>query len=107
MLQASCGLLKKFLSTFLLCHYIATERESHSSDNRTQGRPSSKPSSVNGILYACLHGMETAFVHPRPAVTVFLIKKKELQRATLRDLSEKGISKEALLVSLIIKSVRR
>ncbi len=64
MTEASCGLLKKFLASFLALtpHSIATERAvSHYNNLKTSRRASLKPESINHYMHVSLNGKGTAF----------------------------------------------
>lgn len=83
MTQASCGLLRKFLASFLTLtpHSMATERAvSHYNNLKTSGRASLKPESINHYMHVSLNGKGTAFYDPRPAVSEFLKRKQRRNR---------------------------
>ena len=79
MKQASCGLLSKFLASFLTLtpHSMATERAvPHYNNVKTSGRASLKPESINHYMHVSLNGKGTVFYDPRPAVPEFLKRKQ-------------------------------
>ena len=79
MTQVRCGLLRKFLASFLIStpHSMATERAvSHYNNVKTSGRASLKPESINHYMHVSLNGKGTAFFDPRPAVSEFLKRKQ-------------------------------
>ena len=75
MTQASCGLVKKFLASFLTVvpHSMATERAVfHYNNVKSAGRSSLLPETINTILHISLIWKGAAFFDPRPAVYEFL-----------------------------------
>ena len=79
MKQASYGLLRKFLASFLTLtpHSMATERVvSHYNKVKTSGRASLKTESIYYCMHVPLNGKGTAFYDPRPAVSEFLKRKR-------------------------------
>ena len=79
MTEASCGLLRKFLASFLTStpHSMATERAvSHYNNVKTSGRASLKPDSINHCMHVSLNGKGTAFYDPKIAVSEFLKRKQ-------------------------------
>ena len=78
MTQASCGILKKLLASFLALtpHSMATERVvSHYNNIKTSQRSRLKESTINTIMHISLNGKGTALHDPRPAVFAFMTKK--------------------------------
>ena len=79
MKQASYGLLRKFLASFLTLtpHSMTTERAvSHYNKVKTSGRASLKPDSINHCMHVSLNGKGTAFYDPKIAVSEFLKRKQ-------------------------------
>ena len=75
MTQASQGVMKQFLGSFLTLtpHIMATERAvSHYNNIKTVRRTSLKQETINGVMHVSLNGKGTAFYDPRPAAFVFL-----------------------------------
>ena len=75
MTQASTGLLKMFLASFLAIspHRMATERAvSHYNNIKTSQRASLKQQTINSIMHISLNGKGTAYFDPRPAICEFL-----------------------------------
>ena len=79
MTQASQGIMKKFLASFLTLtpHSMATERVSHYNNIKNVKRSSLHQETING---ESLNGIGTAYYDPRPAVFTFL-KKKDRRNA--------------------------
>ena len=89
MTQASCGLLKKFLASFLTLvpHSMATERAvSHYNNVKTSGRSSLLPETINTIMHISLNGKGASFFDPRPAVYEFLNSKERRNREPSKEL---------------------
>ena len=83
MVQASCGLLKTFLASFLTLtpHSMGTERTvSHYNNIKTSNRASLSQQSINSIMHISLNGKGTAFFDPRNAVAEFLKQKERHDR---------------------------
>ena len=83
MTQASSGILRKFLASFLTLtpHSMATERAvSHYNNIKTSSRASLQPESINSYLHISLNGTGTAFFGPRPSVYEFLKRKQRRHR---------------------------
>jgi len=83
MVQASCGLLKTFLASFLTLtpHSMGTERTvSHYNNIKTSNRASLSQQSINSIMHISLNGKGTAFFDPRNAVAEFLKRKERRDR---------------------------
>ena len=102
MKQASYGLLRKFLASFLTLtpHSMATERAvSHYNKVKTSGRASLKTESINHYTYVSLNGKGTAFYDPRPAVSEILKRK---QRRNTKPSAE--IYKERDFVKTFLKN---
>ena len=78
MTQASQGIMKKFLASFLTLtpHSMATERLVIKSVKRS----SLHQETINGVMNISLNGIGTAYFDPRPAVFTFL-KKKDRRNA--------------------------
>ena len=75
MTQASTGLLKMFLASFLAIspHSMATERAVSNYYNiKTSQRASLKQQTINSIMHISFNGKGTAYFDPRPAVCEFL-----------------------------------
>ncbi len=78
MTQASTGLLKMFLASFLAIspHILATERAvSHYNNIKTSQRASLKQQMINSTMHISFNGKGTVYFDPRPAVYEFLQKK--------------------------------
>ena len=78
MTEASCGMLRRFLTCFLTLtpHSMATEGAvSHYNNIKTSSRASLKPESINSYRHVSLNGRGTAYFDPRPAVYEFLKSK--------------------------------
>ena len=87
--QASCGLVKKFLASFLTVvpHSMATERAvSHYNNVKSAGRSSLLPETINTILHISLNGKGAAFFDPRPAVYEFLSSRERRNREPNKEL---------------------
>ena len=83
MAQASQGVMKQFLASFLTLtpHSMATERAvSHYNNIKTVRRTSLQQETINGVMHVSLNGKGTAFYDPRPAVFEFLRKKERSNR---------------------------
>lgn len=83
MTQASQGIMKKFLASFLTLtpHSMATERVvSHYNNIKSVKRSSLQQDTINGAMYISLNGKGTAYYDPRPAVFMFL-KNKDRRNA--------------------------
>lgn len=83
MIQASVGLVKKFLASFLTVvpHSMATERAvSHYNNVKSAGRSSLLPETINTIMHISLNGKGAAFFDPRPAVYEFLSSRERRNR---------------------------
>ena len=83
MAQASQGVMKQFLASFLTLtpHTMATERAvSHYNNIKTMRRTSLKQEKINGVMHVSLNGRGTAFYDPRSAVFEFLRKKERRNR---------------------------
>ena len=83
MTEASIGLLRKFLASFLTLtpHSMATERAvSHYNNIKISSRASLKPESINSYMHVSLNGTGTAYFDPRPAVFEFLKSKDRRNR---------------------------
>ena len=75
MTQASQGVMKQFLASFLTLtpHSMTSERAvSHYNNIKTARRTSLKQETINGVMHVSLNGKGIAFYHPRPAVSEFL-----------------------------------
>ena len=75
MTQASQGIMKKFLASFLTLtpHSMATERVvSHYNNIKSVKRSSLHQETINGVMNISLNGIGTAYYDPRPAVFTFL-----------------------------------
>ena len=71
MTQASQGIMKKFIASFLTLapHSMATERAvSHYNNIKAVRRMSLKQEIINGVMHVSLNGKGTALCDPRPAV---------------------------------------
>ena len=83
MAQASQGVMKQFLASFLTLtpHSMATERVvSHYNNIKTVRRTSLKQETNNGVMHVSVNGKGAAFYDPRPAVFEFLRKKERRNR---------------------------
>ena len=83
MTQASQGVMKQFLASFLPLtpHSMATERAVfHYNNSKTVKRTSLKQETINGIMHVSLNGKGTAFYDPRKAVFEFLRIKERRNR---------------------------
>ena len=103
MAQASQGVMKQFLASFLTLtpHSMATEiAVSHYNNIKTVRRTSLKQETINGVMHVSLNGKGTAFYDPRPVVFEFLRKKERHNRQPCdelykdRDFIEKFFQKE-------------
>ena len=89
MTQASCGLVKKFLASFLTVvpHSMATERGVfHYNNVKSAGRSSLLPETINTILHISLIWKGAAFFDPRPAVYEFLTSRERRNREPNKEL---------------------
>ena len=87
MTQASQGVMKQFLASFLTLtpHIMATERAVfHYNNTKTVRRPSLKQETINGIMHVSLNGKGTTFYDPRPAVFEFFENKVTTEQANVR-----------------------
>ena len=89
MTQASCGLVKKFLASFLtvVLHSVAAERAVCHYNNVKSARSSSLlPEKVNTILHISLNRKGAAFLDPTPAVYEFLSCRERRNREPNKEL---------------------
>ena len=89
MTQASCGLVKKFLASFLTVvpHSMATEwAVSHYDNVKSVGRSSLLPETMSTILHISLNEKGAAFFDPRPDVYEFLSSRKRRNREPKKEL---------------------
>ena len=89
MTQASQGVMKQFLASFLTLtpHSMPTERAVlHYKNIKTVRRTSLKQETINGVMHVSLNGKGTAFYDPRPAVFEFLRMKERRNRQPCHEL---------------------
>ena len=86
MTQASCGLVKKFLASFLTVvpHSMATERTvSHYNNVKSGGRSSLLPETINTILHISLNGKGVlSLTQDQQCMNFCLLEKEETENPT-------------------------